>query len=163
GDFLLIAARQIANGGLQRSGFYLQTLNVIGGERTLLVKVDPAVGRDLIEYCQRCVGRHGHFEDYPVMAAVFRDVGDAEVGRVGGTSDARGFAAPDDCTCVGGGQAEENAGHFGSPGTNQSGQANDFAGADFEVNATNSGVAAAEIAQLEQWVANGHGLLGKNC
>ena len=70
-------------------------------------------------------------EDHAVAAAVFGDVGDAEVapprpGRVDGD----GPPSQQDLPGVGGREAEEDAGQLGAARADQSGEAEDLAGAD---------------------------------
>ena len=96
-------------------------------------------------------------------AAVFGNVGDAERDRAGRAIDGDRRAAKQNLPPVGGSEAEKNAGQLGAAGPDEAGEADDFAGADGQVDIRDSGFGAAEVAGFQDDVADRDDELGEDC
>lgn len=119
----------------------------------LFAEVEQSAGRDLLEDRERGVRRNGQFEYDAVTPAVFGHVRDALGDGIDGRANLLLLAVQHDAAAVGGGQSEEDAGQFGSPGTDQPCQAQNLAGPDAQVDSANAAGCATEVVGFQHDVA----------
>ena len=133
GDFLLVAAAEGGDGSFERRGFDAEALGEAGGEVAFGVAADPAEAGELGERGEGGVLAAVHREDEALAFAVFGD--EAEFGgERGAEGTERGGAAVERELAGGGGvEAEDGLRDFAAAGADEAGEADDFAGADGEV------------------------------
>src|SRR5262249_32320049 len=93
---------------------------------------------------------NGHFEDDTMTTAIFGDVSDAMFDGIARGADSDTFSIHTDFAGVCGSDAKENAGKFGAASADETREAENFAGAEFEGHVRDVGGTAAEVSN-GQW------------
>src|SRR5439155_24570545 len=145
GDCLLVAAGQMDDESVRAIGFHIQGAEIVEGKLALGAKAKPVAWKNPAVAGHGHVRGDRHFEYHAVSAAVFGHVGNTESDSLRWRTDGDPLAIEEYFAGVGRRDAEQNAGEFGAPRADQSGDADSLAGTNIERNILHAAGRAADI------------------